>query len=100
MEQAVEAVFRALVRYGLNMRPSKLSEKERQYQKSIIRELLEFNDPQTLIDAIQYGMPNVWPFSDDGRAFAAADLEKNLLKAKAESGRAAREGRIAHRPRR
>lgn len=94
----INEVFTVLVRYGLGMKPSELNEAEHRDQRRIIKRMLEENDVDILIDAIKYGMPNVWPFSEDGRAFAALDLEQNLLKAKAEAAVARREGRIAYRP--
>ena len=92
-------VLKTLLRYGLGMKMSELSRGEVEDQLHIIRRLLLDSTASILCDAIQYGMPNVWPFSEDGRAFAAKDLENNLLKAKAEAAVARWEGRIAYRPR-
>lgn len=94
----VDRVFTALVRYGLRMKGSDLSLKEIHRQRTIIEDLLSENSAEILIHAIQYGMPRVWPFSEDGRAFAASDLENNLLKAKAEAAKSRRAGEIAYRP--
>ena len=93
-----ELVFQAILRYGLRLRATDVSPNEAMKQKAIIREMLTENTVEGLIEAVQYGMPQVWPFSEDGRAFAAGDLEKNLLKAKAEAGKARRAGEIAYKP--
>ena len=96
----VERIYRAILRYGLKLRSTDVPHSEAMRQKAIIRELLTENSTDTLLDAIKYGMHQVWPFSEDGRSFAAGDLEKNLLKAMGEAGKARRAGEIAYRPRR
>ncbi len=98
-EREADIVYKALLRYGLSLKASQVPHSEEVRQKRIILSLLEENPYAELVDAIQYGMPNVWPFSTDGRAFAAGDLEQNLLKARAEAAAARREGRVAYRPR-
>ena len=98
MNNETDLVLQALLRYGLRMKRTALSAKEIHRQKVVIEDLLSENDAETLIDAIRYGMPNVWPYTEDNRTFSAVDLEKNLLKAKAEAGQTKRAGEIAYRP--
>lgn len=92
-EDSVNIVYQALVLYGLTMNYNDISKKEAGDQKHVIRTLLKDNKPSTLVEAIKYGMPNVWPFTE-GRAFDARDLRDNLLKAKAEAGARRRSGSI------
>lgn len=89
--ESVERVFKALRVHGLQMRLSDFTPSERDRQRQTIQGLLKTNDADTLVRAIRYGMPNVWPFLD-GRAFDADDLRRNLLKAKAEASRASQAG--------
>jgi len=95
-EVHVEHVWKALLLYGLRLREKDITRREEQEQKKVIRELLEDNRVGILVDAIKFGMGHVWPFSEDGRAFAAKDLRDNLLKAKGEVGTARRQGTIPH----
>jgi len=91
-------VLRCLCRYGLGMELNELTQAEIEDQFRIVRRLLDDNSESILCDAIQYGMPNVWPYSE-GQAFTANDLSNKLLNAKAEAAVCRREGRIAYRPR-
>lgn len=95
---SVDDVLLTLVVHGLDMQPHELSETETARQRKLIEELLEDNDPTILIQAIRYGMPEVWPFSE-GRVFDASDLRNNLLKAKASAGMKRRAGQIPTRVR-
>jgi hypothetical protein len=92
-EKQVEAVFQALCAHGLRIPAKDLTSRDRQREKATIREILEDRDPQEVIEAIRYGMPNVWPFLD-GRVFNARDLRENFLKARGEAGKQARRSAI------
>ena len=101
MRDSIMKAFGALCVYGLKMHPNELTSKESHYQQSIIRQLLEDNEADTLIDAIRFGMPNVWPFSEQSdtgelRVFSAEDLKRKLLEAKAAAAQARRAGRTPY----
>ena len=104
-EVDVQNVYKALLQYGLRIRQSELTSNEAIRQKNVIRGLLAENNSDVLIDAIKYGMRNVWPFSEvndmgQARVFSAVDLEAKLLEAKASASQMRRAGQIAYRPRR
>jgi hypothetical protein len=103
MPSDVVRVFKALCHHGLRMDWKELSPKEADYQQRIIRELLQDNNADTLIDAIRWGMPHVWPYTEteDGmpRVFSAEAVRKNLLEAKAAAAQFRRAGRTPYRPR-
>jgi len=101
MRNSIMRVYGALCVYGLRMHPNDLTSKESHYQQSIIRQLLEDNDADTLIDAIRFGMPNVWPYSEQSdtgepRVFSAENLKQKLLEAKAAAAQARRAGRTPY----
>lgn len=89
-------VFVALCRYGMRQHWSQLGrgEKERQFafvQKLLLRQ--EGVPTQALVEAIRFGMPKVWPHSQEGY-FDGSDLLKSIEKAKAVAARERRAGRI------
>jgi len=98
IDSAEGRVLRCLCRYGLGMDLGELTRSELEDQFRTIRRLLDDNTEDILCDAIQYGMPNVWPYSE-GQAYTANDLATKLLNAKAEAATCRKEGRIAYRPR-
>lgn len=93
-EKQVGAVLRQLCVFGLRLRPEDLASSERKRQKDTIRALLHEQEPQELLDAIEYGMPNIWPFAESAQPFDAYDLRRHLVKALGEAGRRRRRGSV------
>lgn len=89
-------VYRTLCQRGLKMSPSSVPAAIAQREQRTLRKLLGEVPTEDLINAIEWGMPNVWPFSEDGRPFDAKDLERNLIKALGESSRRERRGEIPY----
>ena len=93
-----DRILRVILSHGLGLRPSELTAREASNQLAVVDELLRDNDASTLYYAIRYGMPEVWPFSEDGRAYDAVDVRSNILKAKAAVGRLRQSGKLPHTP--
>lgn len=86
--------------YGLGQEPSAMGPSELAVQHGLVRELLkdQANVPTSvLLEAIQYGMPHIFPISENGY-FDGRDLIRYLHKAKAVAAKLAAAGRIPTTP--
>lgn len=95
MTDTTMLLLKVLCTYGLRMRTSDLSDRERAHQLRILSELEKEYGVQQVYYAIKDGMPEVWPFSD-GRPYDATDLRSNILKARGAAGDKARRGESFH----
>lgn len=95
MDTEVHTALKALCAYGLKLRPSELSARERKNQERILKELVEEYGLTAIYYAIRDGMVRVWPFSN-GNPFDARDLRENILKARAAAGEVMRKGETYH----
>jgi hypothetical protein len=80
-EQLTEAICIS----GLKQTPSQLTTSELEEQRQLAETLILKQDGvpiQHLIEAIRFGMPKVWPFSQQ-QYFDARDVLNNITKAKA-----------------
>ena len=87
----------AICQYGLRQAPSRLSSWEVQQTGEWVDKIIATQHgipTQQIVEAIRHGMPRVWPFSEDGRAFDAKDVYKNLSKAKGAAAVMRQAGRI------
>jgi hypothetical protein len=86
MNDAKEIV-EAVITHGLRLRPEDLTDEETQTQfREVERILASGQDPKIVLGAAKSGMDHVWPFSQ-GDVWGAAELRKNLLRAKGFAGR-------------
>lgn len=86
--------------HGLNQLPRQMSAKDLAVQAGIVRKMLEDEDgisTQLICEAIQYGLPHVFPISENGY-FDARDAARYLPKAKAVAATLRRQGKIPTTP--
>ena len=82
--------------YGLGQRPEEVGAHDLAVQAGLVRGILEEQDgvsTKVLCDAIQYGMPHIFPVSENGY-FDGRDLHRYLHKAKAVAAKLRAAGRI------
>lgn len=96
-----DTVLYAICQFGLRMNPADLSPNEHRRQLELVETMLQDHGRREIVEAVRYGMQDVWPFSE-GRPFDAKDVRNNLLKAKAVAAQKRRAGdipsRIVHTP--
>lgn len=76
-------LLKVVLTCGLHMETSDLSDKEIERQAEACLSVLQHCTLAQAVQAVRWGMPTVWPFSEDNRSFDAVDLSRNLLKARA-----------------
>ena len=86
----------AVCLYGLHSDPFDLTESERAEVRRQMVGMLKDQDgvsTKELVEAIRFGMQEVWPFMERG-FFDARDVRSNIVKAKAATARRRRRGEI------
>ena len=86
--------------HGLHQLPRQMSAKDLAVQAGIVRGIMKDEDgisTQLICEAIQYGLPHVFPISENGY-FDARDVARYLPKAKAEAATLRRQGKIPTTP--
>ena len=81
----INQVCYAVCLYGLHQHPNNLSDGDRQEIKKHMNLMLEKQDgvpTKEIVEAVRFGMKEVWPFRDQG-FFDARDVRNNIAKAKA-----------------
>lgn len=93
---AHQAVTWFVCKYGLRMVPHQLASGELKQLHSQARKLLIAQDGVPLLElcqAIRYGMPRLWPFTENG-FFDGRDVVRNITKAKAIAANMRQQGTI------
>lgn len=92
----INQVCFAVCLYGLHVHPNQLSEAEREEIKKHMEAMLRTQEgisTKEIVEAIRFGMKDVWPFLERGY-FDAKDVRNNISKAKAAAAKMRRRGQI------
>lgn len=87
--------------HGLHQTPQQLSPKDLAVQAGILRDILSDQEgvsTTVLCQAIEYGMPHIFPISENGY-FDARDVARYLVKAKAAAAAMRQQGKMPISPR-